>query len=71
MAQFEFIDEQPPCFSSVHKVLAREMMTLMNEVREGGKYTTQPDASALPRGVYFYRLAAGEYVQTRKIVLIQ
>jgi hypothetical protein len=29
------------------------------------------DASGMPSGVYFYRLTAGEYIQTKKMVLMR
>ncbi len=53
----------------VFDVLGREVATLVNEVRPAGVYTIRWDASSLPSGVYFYRLRAGNYVETKKLVL--
>ena len=61
----------------IYDVLGREVATLLNDVRPAGVYTVRWDASALPSGVYFYRLRAGDastssargFVQTRKLVL--
>ncbi len=53
----------------VYDVLGREISTLVNEVRPAGVYTIRWDASALPSGVYFYRLRAGDFIQTKKLVL--
>jgi N-acetylmuramoyl-L-alanine amidase len=53
----------------IFDVLGREVATLVNEVRPTGAYTVRWDASALPSGVYFYQLRAGNAVQTRKLVL--
>jgi len=53
----------------VFDVLGQEVATLVNEVRPAGVYTIRWDASQLPSGVYFYRLRAGNYVETKKMVL--
>jgi hypothetical protein len=53
----------------VFDVLGREVATLLNEMRPAGVYTVRWDASLLPSGVYFYQLRAGDFVQTKKLVL--
>ncbi len=53
----------------VFDVLGREIGTLVNEVRPAGLYKVRWDASSLPSGVYFYQIHAGDYVQTKKLVL--
>ncbi len=55
----------------VFDVLGREVATLVNEVKEPGMYELQFDASNLSSGVYFYRLNAGIFSQTRKLVLLR
>jgi photosystem II stability/assembly factor-like uncharacterized protein len=55
----------------VYDVLGREVATLIDEVRPPGDYSVQFDGSRLPSGVYFYRFAAGNFVQIRKMVLIK
>jgi hypothetical protein len=55
----------------VYDVLGREVSTLVNEVKEPGTYTVQFDATDLPSGVYFYRLTAGDFVATKKVVLMK
>jgi serine protease len=52
----------------VFDVLGREITTLVNEMRQAGVYTVRWDASTLPSGVYFYRLRAGDFVETKKMV---
>jgi poly(beta-D-mannuronate) lyase len=52
----------------VFDVLGRDVATLVNEVRPAGVYTVRWDASSFPSGVYFYRLRAGDFVETRKMV---
>ena len=49
----------------------QEVAKLLREKRQPGVYTVRWDASGMPSGVYFYRLTAGEYVQTRKAVLMK
>jgi hypothetical protein len=55
----------------VYDVLGREVATLVNEVKEPGTYTVKFDGSNLASGVYFYRLLAGTYVETRKLLLLR
>jgi hypothetical protein len=55
----------------VFDVLGREVATLVNAVKEPGTYTVQFDGSNLASGVYFYRLQAGTYVETRKLLLLR
>ncbi|MCL5267086.1 MAG: T9SS type A sorting domain-containing protein [Bacteroidetes bacterium] len=55
----------------VYDVLGREVATLVNEVKQGGSYEVKFDAGNLPSGVYFYRLTAGSFVQTKKLMLIR
>jgi ligand-binding sensor domain-containing protein len=55
----------------VYDVLGREVETLVNEKESEGAHSVNFNASTLPSGVYFYRLAAGDYVETKKMVLIK
>ena len=52
----------------IFDLLGREVATLVNERRAPGTYNVRWDASRLPSGVYFYRLRAGDFVETRKMV---
>jgi hypothetical protein len=55
----------------VHDVLGREAATLMNEVKEPGTYTVEFDGSNLSSGVYFCKLQVGDFVQTRRLLLLR
>jgi photosystem II stability/assembly factor-like uncharacterized protein len=55
----------------VYDVLGREVATLVNEEMKPGSYETTWDASGFASGVYFYRLTAGNYVETKKLVLLR
>ena len=53
----------------VFDLLGNEMATLLNEYKEAGEHKVELDGSDLTSGIYFYRLKAGEFVQTKKLVL--
>ena len=55
----------------VFDILGREVAVLVNEELLPGRYTVRWDASALPSGVYFYRLNAGDLVETKKATLVK
>jgi len=55
----------------VFDVLGREVATLVNEQKEGGTYKVQFDATDIAGGVYFYRMHAGNFVETRKLLLLK
>ncbi len=56
---------------AVYDVLGREVTTLVNEMKEAGDYATTWNASAAPSGVYFYRLNAGTFTETKKLLLLR
>jgi hypothetical protein len=56
---------------SVFNTLGQEVATLVNEIEEAGNHEVRFDGSGLASGVYFYRMRAGEYVQTRKLLLLR
>jgi len=55
----------------VYDVLGNEVATLVDEFREAGSYEITFDATNLSSGVYFYRLKAGDFVETKKMILIR
>jgi hypothetical protein len=55
----------------VFDLVGREVATVVNEVKDPGSYTVQFDGSNLASGVYFYRLETGNFVQTRKLVVLR
>jgi len=55
----------------VYDILGNEVVTLVNEEKPAGKYEVEFDASALTSGVYFYQLNAGEFVNTKKMMLVK
>ena len=55
----------------VYDLLGREVAVLVNEKKAPGDYEVRFDGSGLASGVYLYRLTAGSYVQTRKMILVK
>lgn len=55
----------------VYDVLGRKVATLVSERLAAGSYMTQFNASALSSGVYFYRLRAGAFSESRKMMLVK
>lgn len=55
----------------VYDVIGREVKTLVNEHQNAGSHSVIFDSSNLPSGVYFYRLQAGSYSATKKLLLLK
>jgi hypothetical protein len=55
----------------VYDVLGREVVTFVDEAKSAGSYTATFNAANLPSGVYFYRLEAGAYQDTKKLLLLK
>ena len=55
----------------VFDILGREVKTLVNEFKSSGSYEVNFDASTLSSGVYFYRLEAGEFTDTKRMLLVK
>jgi hypothetical protein len=55
----------------VYNVLGEKVATLVEGEKSAGTFTAKWDGSGIPSGVYFSRLTAGEYIRTRKMVLLR
>jgi hypothetical protein len=55
----------------VFNILGQSVARLIDEERVAGTYRTTFDATQLSSGVYLYQLKAGEFVKTRKMVLVK
>jgi len=55
----------------IYDVLGNEVATLVDEYKPAGSYEVEFDASPLTSGVYFYQLNAGEFIQTKKMILLK
>ncbi len=55
----------------VYDVLGNEVATLVDEEKPVGSYEVEFNASKLTSGIYFYKIKAGSYVETKKMILIK
>jgi photosystem II stability/assembly factor-like uncharacterized protein len=65
------IPTQSKVMIKVYDILGKEIETLVNEEKPVGTYEITWYADQLPSGVYFYQLIAGEYIQTKKMLLLK
>ncbi len=56
---------------NVYNILGETIATLVNEKQAPGTYAVKFDASNLPSGVYFYTLQYGNFVATKKMILLK
>jgi hypothetical protein len=55
----------------IYNTIGEEVTTLINETKQPGNYEVTFSTEKLTSGVYFYRLQAGSFVQTRKMILLK
>jgi hypothetical protein len=55
----------------IYDILGKEISTLVNESLQPGSYEVTFDGSNLPSGIYFYQLRAGDYIETKKLILLK
>jgi len=56
---------------NVYNVLGQELATLVNEEKPVGNYKVEFNANKLATGIYYYRIQAGSFVETKKMVLLK
>jgi hypothetical protein len=56
---------------NVFDLLGREVASVVSEEMPAGTYTRQWNAAGLPSGVYFYRLQAGSFNETKRLLLLR
>ena len=55
----------------IYDILGNEIAILVNKEKPVGTYEVVFNASQYPSGIYFYRLQAGSFVETKKMVLMK
>ncbi len=56
---------------TIYNLLGRKVATLLSETQDTGSKSVRWDATNVASGVYFYQIRAGEFVQTRKMVMLK
>jgi hypothetical protein len=67
---FEIVQESEVALT-VYDILGREVTTIINETKRPGSYDIKFDAIGLSSGAYFYRLRAGDTVETKRMLLLK
>ncbi len=69
------ISYQVPAYShvtiKVYNMLGKELGTIVDENKLQGNYTVNYNAGSLSSGIYFYRMQAGNFISTKKIILLK
>ena len=55
----------------VYDLLGREVKTLVNENKSAGSYSINFNSANLSSGIYFYSMTAGDFVHTKKLILLK
>ncbi|MHB9012029.1 MAG: T9SS type A sorting domain-containing protein [Ignavibacteriaceae bacterium] len=55
----------------VYDVLGKEIETLVNDEKPSGSYKVEFDGSKFTSGIYFYRMQAGSFVETKKLIVLK
>jgi len=55
----------------VYDALGKEIATLINENKPSGNYEAEFDASQIPSGMYIYKLQAGSFISSKKMLLLK
>ncbi|MCW8810557.1 MAG: T9SS type A sorting domain-containing protein, partial [Ignavibacteriaceae bacterium] len=55
----------------IYDVLGNEVATLVNEYKQSGSYEIEFNAAGLSSGIYFYKLQAGGFIETKKMILLR
>ena len=55
----------------VFDALGKEVATLVNEKQNPGSYSVEFSGDGLPSGIYFYKIEAGDFVETKRMVLLK
>lgn len=65
------IPEKSPVELVVYDIQGKKVVTLVNETLESGNYSVEFNAGQLPSGTYLYKIVAGEFTDTKKMILVK
>jgi len=66
-----YVPEQQNVILTVATTTGKIIATLVKEQQSAGIHRVTWDASAVPGGIYVYRLQLGEYIETKKMILLK
>ncbi len=69
--KYSIIENETSVQLKVIDTLGQEIVTLVNQEKDAGTYSVNFDASELTNGVYFYSLRAGEFIETKKMIVLK
>ena len=55
----------------MYDILGRQVVVLVNEEQDAGYYKIDFNAARLASGIYLYRIQAGDFVKTKKMMLLK
>jgi len=55
----------------IYNILGQEVLAVLDEEKVAGKYNLKIEGTSLASGVYFYRLTTGDYIATKKLILMK
>jgi len=55
----------------VYDVLGKQILSLVNEEKSAGNYEIEFNGKELASGIYYYRISAGNFSQTKKMILLK
>jgi hypothetical protein len=55
----------------IFDILGRKITVLVNGIKSAGKHKVEFNGNNLSSGIYFYRLKAGNFIETKKLILIK
>ncbi|MCX6138784.1 MAG: serine hydrolase [Ignavibacteriales bacterium] len=65
------VPQQSHVTLKIFDLLGREVAVMVNERKDAGTYSVQWNAAAMPSGIYFYRLQAESFTETKRLMLLK
>ena len=65
------LEKRSPVKLKVFDITGREVARLVDDILTPGSYKVVFNATGLPSGIYFYRIKAGKYTHTKKLMLLK
>jgi hypothetical protein len=65
------IPQQSQVTVKIFDLLGREVASLVNEKKDAGRYSVQWNAKDVSSGIYFYKLTSGNFIETKKMLVVK